>query len=446
MNKNQIVMKNTPIEYNIVKKNIEQSGIKEVGKATIREIKRLIDSIEKESGEKYIRMEMGVPGLKPSQIAIDAEKEALDNNCAASYPPLDGLPELKKEISKFAKNYLDVDISPRSCIPTAGSIMGGYAAFMVAGRRDPKKNTILFIDPGFPVHKQQVKMVGLKSESFDVYNYRSIKLHDKLESYLKKGNISTILYSNPNNPSWVCFTDEELKTIGELATKYDVIVAEDLAYFAMDFRKDLSKPGISPFQSSVAKYTDNYLIMISTSKSFSYAGQRIGLLVVSDKLFDRDFEDLSQYYYSTNFGYCIVHGTIYATTAGCSHSAQYGIAALLKAVNNGEYNFIDDIKEYGNRAAIMKKLFTSHGFNIVYDKDIDEPIADGFYFTISYPGFEGEELIEKLLYYGISAIALGPTGSEKTEGLRACVSQVNPSQFKDLENRLIQFNKDHKIE
>lgn len=437
-------MKNTPINYDIVKSVIDQSGIVDIGKSTIREIVRLIDIIEKETGEKYIRMEMGVPGLKPSSIAINAEKEALDRNCAASYPPLDGIPELKKETSKFIKNFIDINVSPRSCIPTSGSIMGGYATFMVAGRRDPKKDTVLFIDPGFPVHKQLVKMVGLKSESFDVYNYRSEKLKDKLESYLEKGNISTILYSNPNNPSWVCFTDEELKIIGDLANKYDVIVAEDLAYFAMDFRKDLSKLGEAPFQPSVAKYTDNYMIMISTSKSFSYAGQRIGLLAISDKLFERDFEGLSQYYNTINYGYCVVQGTVYSTTAGCSHSAQYGIAALLKAINNNEFDFIDDIKEYGRRAVIMKDLFVSNGFKIVYDTDIDEPIADGFYFTISYPGFTGEELIGEFIYYGISAMALRPTGSEKTEGLRACVSQVNPTQFGDLEKRLIQFHNDHK--
>ncbi len=63
-------------------------------------------------------------------------------------------------------------------------------------------------------------------------------------------------------------------------------------------------------------------------------------------------------------------------------------------------------------------------FKIVYDRDLDEPLADGFYFTISYPGMTGEYLIEELLHYGISAISLDITGSERNEGLRACVSLV----------------------
>jgi hypothetical protein len=91
----------------------------------------------------------------------------------------------------------------------------------------------------------------------------------------------------------------------------------------------------------------------------------------------------------------------------------------------------------------MKKLFTDNGFHIVYDKDEDKPIADGFYFTFSYPGFDGEELLNKLVYYGISAISLAITGSTRTEGIRACVSLVQREQFPALEERLKRFNEDH---
>lgn len=87
----------------------------------------------------------------------------------------------------------------------------------------------------------------------------------------------------------------------------------------------------------------------------------------------------------------------------------------------------------------MKKLFIDNGFKIVYEKDGDEPVADGFYFTVEYPGMTGEELLGSILYYGISAITLKNTGSEH-EGLRACVSHVGRDQFGDLEERLKMFH------
>ncbi len=433
----------TPINYELVKQKIIDSGLQQVGKASIREIVKLVNEIENACGEKFIRMEMGVPGILPSDIGTEAEIAALRKGVAAEYPMIEGVAELKVEISRFVKSFMNIDVAPAHCLSSAGSMQGGYAAFMVAGRRDVKKDTVLFIDPGFPVQKQQVDVMGMKHDTFDVYDYRGEKLRDKLETHLSKGNISIMLYSNPNNPSWICFTETELKIIAEMADKYDVIVVEDLAYFAMDFRKDLSKPGQEPYQPTVANYTDNYLLLISSSKAFSYAGQRVGMMVISNKLFKRQYPDLKRYFKSDEFGYAMVFGALYSLSAGCSHSAQYALAAILKAANDGEFNFVEDVRIYGERAKVMKKLFTDNGFKIVYDKDEDKPLADGFYFTFSYPGMTGVELLEELIYYGISAISLSITGSEHHEGMRACVSLTDKERFADLEYRLKKFMEHH---
>lgn len=436
--------KDTPIPVEVVEKYVEQMGLEQVGKASIREIKRLVDFIEAETGTRYIRMEMGIPGLKPSQVGIEAEKRALDSGVAAIYPDIDGIKGLKKEISRFVKLFMNIEVEPHGCIPTVGSMQGSFATFMTVTRMKKEKDTILFLDPGFPVHKQQCRVQGTKFDSFDVYNYRGEKLREKLEAHLAKGNVAALLYSNPNNPSWICFTEKELKIIGELATKYDVVVIEDLAYFAMDFRQDLSKPGVPPYQPTVANYTDQYVLLISSSKAFSYAGQRIGMMVISNALFARRSKDLLPYYGMEQFGRAMVFGTMYALSSGTAHSPQYALEAMLKAVNDGEYDFVDVVKEYGEKAKIMKKMFTDNGFTIVYDKDEDKPLADGFYFTIAYPGFTGEQLIEALVYYGISAISLAITGSERLEGLRACVSLVGRDQFPDLEYRVKKFHEHHR--
>ena len=437
-------MKDTPIDAEIVRQKLKESKLADVGQASIREIKRLVDTIESETGEKYIRMEMGIPGLPAVQIGVDAEISALKKGVAAIYPDIHGIEPLKQEISRFVKLFIDIDVNPAGCLPTVGSMQGSFASFMTINKMYPEKDTVLFIDPGFPVHKQQLRVLGEKWQSFDVYDYRGEKLRAKLESYFRQGNISAVLYSNPNNPSWICFTERELKIIGDLASKYNVVVLEDLAYIAMDFRKDMSRPGVAPFQPTVAQYTDNYILLISSSKAFSYAGQRIGMMVISDSLFGRSAENLKRYFPSDKFGYSMIFGTLYALSAGIPHSSQYALAAILKAVNDGEYNFVSVVKEYGEKAKIMKKLFTENGFKIVYDKDEDDPIADGFYFTFSYPGFTGAALLSELIYYGISAISLDITGSERKEGIQACVSLVQREQFPDLEYRLHKFDEHHR--
>lgn len=437
-------MKNTPVKKEIVEKILAESGLKSVGNSSIREIVKIVSQIEAASGIKFIRMEMGVPGLDSPEIGVQAEIEALKKGVASIYPNMEGLPELKNETSRFIKNFMNLEVSARGCIPTVGSMQGSMAAIMVANRCLPAKSKTLFIDPGFPVQKVQCKALGMPFETFDVYDFRGGKLRDKLDSILAKGEIGSIIYSNPNNPSWICFTEEELQIIGEMANKYEVIIIEDLAYFGMDFRQNIATPGVPPFQPTVANYTENYILLISSSKVFSYAGQRLGIIAMSNHVFQKEYDNLIPYFSCTDFGHAVIYGALYSLSAGTAHSTQYALAAMLKAANDGQYAFTDGVKPYGERAAIMKKLFTDNGFYLVYDKDGDKPLADGFYFTINYPGFTGAKLLEELLYYGIGSIALKITGSNH-EGLRACVSQFHPNQTTDLKERLEAFRENHPV-
>lgn len=436
-------MRPTPINKELINNTIREHGIQDFAKATIREVKGVAAHAEKESGVEFIKMEMGIPGLPAAQVGVDAQIKSLQDGIAHSYPDIQGLPALKEAASEFVKAFIGVDINPEGCVPVCGSMQGTFASFLTCSQADKKKDTVLFIDPGFPVQKMQLQVQGTKYETFDVYNFRGEKLGPKLESYLTNGNICAIVYSNPNNPSWICMTDDELRTIGSLATKYDCIIMEDLAYFAMDFRRDI-RPFQKPYQPSVANYTDNYILLISGSKAFSYAGERIGVTCISDKLFHRHYHDLAERYEGLPFGPVFSTRMLYALSSGTSHSAQYAMAAMLKAAAEGKFDFRSEIKIYGDRAHKLKEIFTRHNFYIVYDKDLDQPIADGFYFTIGYPGMTSGELAHELMYYGVSAICLVTTGSEQ-EGLRVCTSFIRDEQYAALEERMAIFAENNPV-
>ena len=421
----------TPIKKELVDKLISDLGITDFAKATIREVKQVAAKAEKESGVEFIKMEMGIPGLPAAQVGVDAQVKALQDGIAHSYPDIQGYPELKKEASRFVKAFIGLDVAAEGCVPVTGSMQGTFASFLTCSQAQQGKDTVLFIDPGFPVQKMQLQVMGVKYETFDVYDFRGEKLGPKLESYLKNGNICAIVYSNPNNPAWICLNEQELETIGKLATKYDCVVMEDLAYFAMDFRKDLSVPFQPPYQPTVGRYTDNYMLLISGSKAFSYAGERIGVVCISDKLFHRHFDQLAQRYQGLSFGLVFSTRMLYALSSGTSHSAQYAMAAMLKAATDGDYDFRKEVSVYGERAHKLKEIFCRHGFHVVYDKDLDEPVADGFYFTIGYKQMTSGELAKELMYYGVSAICLITTGSHQ-EGLRVCTSFIEDHQYAQL--------------
>ena len=433
----------TIIEPSIIDGIMKELEISDIKKASIRQVGAIVRAAEAATGTEFIHFEMGVPGLPPSAVGVKAECEALQRGVASVYPIIDGIPEVKEQASRFLKAFVDTDIKPSGCIPTTGSMQASFASMMLASQLDAKKDTILFIDPGFPVQKMQASVIGVKIASFDIADYRGAKLEEKLERYFAQGNICAVLYSSPNNPTWMCLNEMELEIIGRLATKHDIIVIEDLAYMTMDFRRDMSKPFEPPYQLSVSKYTDNYIMLMSASKIFSYAGQRIAMACISDKLYERHYDSLKERYNIPRFGAAYAYVFLYTFSSGVSHSAQYAMAAMLKAACDGEYNFVGDIKEYADRTKRLKEILERTGFSVVYDKDDDMPVSDGFFFTMGYKEMDGAELLQELLYYGVSGIDLSTTGG-KRKGIRACSSNIKPHHYAMLEERLALFNENHK--
>ena len=434
---------NIPVSSSALSSVLAEMGISDIADATIRQSGAIGRKLERLTSTEFLHLEMGIPGLPPSAVGIEAECAALRSGIASQYPDMLGAEPLKQEASRFLKAFLDIDVAPLGCIPTVGSMQGGFCAFMLCSQLSPDKDTVLFIDPGFPVQKKQAQLVGVRSESFDIYDYRGDRLGAKLEEYLSTGRIAALIYSSPNNPAWFNLTEDELKTIGTLATKYDAVVIEDLAYMCMDFRKPLGRPFEAPYQPTVAKYTDNYIIMMSASKMFSYAGQRIAILAVSDALYNRKYPELERRHKMARLGDALVLGIMYAISSGASHSAQYALAAMFKAASDGELDFVADTSEYARRAALTKKIFMDNGFHIVYSKDGDEDVSDGFFYTVGYKDLGAADLVRELMLYGICSIALSLTGSRQ-QGVRICVSQLNSDrQFDLLSQRLSLFAANH---
>ena len=433
-----------PLSAEQLNEAMKSTGITvDITKATIRQICALAARLEDIAEEKFVHLEMGNPGLPASRIGIEAECDILSKGLPNQYPNISGIPQLKENGSRFLKAFLDIDVPAKGIVPTVGSMQGSFTVQLMLSQYDKRRDTMLFINPGFPVQPAQAKIVGLKRESFDLYEYRGAALEKILEEKLSKGNIAGILYSNPNNPAWTNLTDQELEIIGRMATKYDTIVVEDLAYLGMDFRTDFSRPYEPPYIPTVAKYTDNCIQLLSASKIFSYAGQRIALVCMSEKVASRKSQELLDFYNMPTLLDAFIFGILYAVSSGTAHSAQYAMSAMPGAAVEGKLDFVGESREYGRRANIAKKLFTDNGFHIVYDIDGDKPISDGFFFTIGYKDMDSSHLQSELLRYGIASISLPSTGSHQ-EGIRVTVSLLSDDDtFRNLEQRLKAFNDEH---
>jgi aspartate/methionine/tyrosine aminotransferase len=434
---------NVPLEREAVRKIVERQGI-DIRRASIREMNQLVNAIEDQLGTSFIRMEFGIPGLPTSPVALEGERKALcERGVGHVYAPFEGVPELKAEAARFVRLYLGLDIPAESCVPTVGAMEGCFATLALATRRHRDRRTVLFLEPGFPVNKLQARFLGAPTAHIDFYDHRGDKLIEAVEQRAARGDLCAILWSSPNNPSWIILQESELRGLAEICDRHDLIAIEDLAYFGMDVRQDYFNPGQPPYQPTVLRYTDRAVCIISSSKIFSYAGQRIALAILPPGLMNMESPDLVEHLGSSNVGHAFRHGVLYPLTASVPQSPQYGLLALLEAVNDGDRSLFAPAAEYARRAGIMKQLFLDAGFHLVYDHDLGEPLADGFYFTIAHPDFnDGGDLLYELLHYGISAITLETAGSQRIEGLRACVSLVGDEQFELLAGRLRKFSED----
>ncbi len=436
-----------PLDKQLVDQTCMDFGLRnahELGSASIRQLVGVIKDIERATGEEFIHMELGEPGLPSEVIGIEAEHQALLKGCAAHYPIITGIPEVKQWGSEFVRAFIGLDIPEDCIVPTVGSMQAAFALNLTMSQLDKERDTVLFIDPCFPVQKQQCKVIGVRVDCFDVADYRGEALEAELERHFQTGRIAAMLFSNPNNPSWMCLTERELEIIGRLATQYNVLVIEDLAYLNMDFREKRGVPYEPPYQPSVGNYTNNCVHMISCSKMFSYAGQRGAIVAMNPVLAHRCFPNLAERYdndgqFLRNFVYIV----LYSLSSGVTHSVQYAMAAMFRAACQGKIPFVENTREYARRAAKIKEIMLRNGFHVVYDKDADgKTVGDGFFFTFGYKNWTGEQLLNKLIYYGVSAIALSSTGAQR-EGMRGCASSIREDQYEELNSRLSLFNKDY---
>ncbi len=424
---------------------MERLAIKDVDSATIRQIAAIANALEKESGEPFLHLELGNPGLPPSAVGIAAEIAALEAGVPGQYPPIQGIPAFKENASRFIKAFLDVDVPARCIVPTVGSMQGCFTTLLLAGQRLPGKDSVLFLAPGFAAQMHQAKVLGLKTDMIDIYEHRGKKLEAALEEYLSTGRFTAMVYNTPNNPAWTNLTQEELEIIGRMATAHDVIVIEDHAYMGMDFRTRYGVPYKAPFIPSVAHYTDNYILMLSGSKIFSYAGQRIAMVAIGEKVFDRRYEFFREFYNMPSWGDAYIFGVLYCASSGTSHSAQHAMAAMMGAAADGKLDFVNDCAPYGHRAARAKKIFTDCGFHITYSHDGESEISDGFFFTAGYGGMSSSEVSSELMRYGVATLPLTSTGSGQ-KGVRVCVTLLRDDDtFARLRHNLELFHRDHPL-
>ncbi len=397
----------------------------------IEEYWSVVDRLARMPGADYVRLDFGIPGLLPSVIARDTHSKLLgEGTVSAQYPPHAGLPHLNSVLSRFMARQLAVSVAPADVFVTCGATQALFVAQAVAARLMPSARSVAFLTPNYPPMRAQARFLGMNIVSIDVDGKRGDALIEAIREAFESGEVAALCWASPSNPGWMIPTEYELASIADLCRTHGVIPIEDLTYLGM------AAPGGGGLP-SIAHHTDEYFLVLSSSKMLSYAGERVGFLIGSPSLLARGSPGLETAFAADSVRRAC-GSFIFNLTAGAPHSAQYAVASVLDAVNKGQYPLAEALSVYKRRARRLNALLEKNGFYTLYTPQ-DDGTGDGFYVNFGYPGLSELTLLKALLRVGVAVLPLSIFGSARTDGVRACVGRLEEEMIPVLETRLAGF-------
>ncbi len=219
--------------------------------------------LEKTTGQKYLKLNRGVPSVTNIDLTEIIPLIDFNSNKVQVYPVNTGLPELKSAINKsFFQDKTNVD----NIIVTAG---GMNALDLVFKTIDVKKVII----PEF--------FWGAYSNIMKINNveYGTYFSFDELLKNDYEG--CAVIFCDPNNPIGNKYDDNMLLEIVEELNSKNITVIWDSPYRKLFYEEE------DNFYAKLSKF-NNVIIAESFSKSIGLSGQRLGFIHSNNKEFNTE--------------------------------------------------------------------------------------------------------------------------------------------------------------
>ena len=324
-------------------------------------IRKLIPLAEeaKRRGIHVYHLNIGQPDIETPRIFHEYIKKYNPN--VVAYTHSAGLIELREAFKNYYKRY-GIDVETDEIIVTQG---GSEAIlFSLAVIANPG-DEVLVLEPFYANYAGfasflGVKLVPVPTRPEDGYHVPDKTLFEERIS----GKTRAILFSNPSNPTGAVYSEDELKTIMDIALKYDLYVIADEVYreFVYDGLKH-----VSMMKMDVGERT---IMVDSVSKKFSACGARIGVFVTKNKELYRSAMKFAQARLSP------------------AMMEQYGVIGLL----NLEDEYFENVRRiYSKRRdTVCEELSKIEG--IVFKKP-----QGAFYISVKLPIDDAEEFVSWML-------------------------------------------------
>jgi aspartate/methionine/tyrosine aminotransferase len=221
----------------------------------------------------------------PTPGAIDYFNEGFrDIGSAQAYTEYRGSNEILKDTAQKLSNFTGSNINPKEELIITPGTQG--ALFLAVGATVTRGDKVAIVEPDYfsnrkLVHFFQGELFPVKMDYFNHETQAGLDL-SALEKAFQDG-VSVFLFSNPNNPTGVIYSEDEINNIITLANRYDVTLIIDQLYSRQLFDDRNFTHGIS--HPEVNK--DKVITIMGPSKTESLSGFRLGTAFGSSTIISR---------------------------------------------------------------------------------------------------------------------------------------------------------------
>ena len=201
-----------------------------------------------------------------------------------AYTEYRGKASLREDVARKLELFSGAPVNPASEIILTPGTQG--ALFLAMGATIGRGDKVAIIEPDYFANRKLVaffdgELVPVQIHYNDVEHYAGLDLQE-LENAFQNG-VKVFLFSNPNNPTGVIYSPEEVAAIGRLAKQYRVTVIADELYSRQIFSDTLPYTHLR----ALKERPDELITIIGPSKTESLSGYRLGVAYGSAEIVTR---------------------------------------------------------------------------------------------------------------------------------------------------------------
>lgn len=367
-------------------------------------IRRFFDLAANMKG--VVSLGVGEPDFVTSWAVREAAINSLEEGYT-TYTPNAGLPELRKEISRYLEKQFQVSYNPEDQIIVT---VGASEALDIALRAilNPGEEVIV-VEPCFVAYSPLVSLAGGKPVTVQALKENDFKITpEQLEEAITP-KTKAVLICTPNNPTGTQLGKAELEKIAEIVKKHDLILIADEIYAELSYdEKFTSFAAIEGLQ-------ERTILINGFSKAFAMTGWRLGFVCASQEITEAMYK---------------IHQ--YAMMCASTMAQHAGIEAL----RYGMADVVDMRQSYRRRRNYIVKSFNEIGLSC------HNPGGAFYAFpSIESTGLSSQDFAEKLLIEEHVAVVPGDVFGDSGEGHIRCSYASSMEQLKEAITRIERFLK-----